>query len=308
MFGDQIKQKIRKTRERISKKLHKMKHVKLINRHIERIRLIESYNQIDRLKNNLRYDNSKCLIRHGQKLYSQNEEDGIIREIFNRVGTTNKVFVEFGIGDGLENNTLALLLDGWKGLWMDGSSRSIKNIQDHFHSVLGSGQLKILEAFVTKENINELISSQISEEEIDLLSIDVDGNDVHIFNTISVVNPRVVVIEYNAKFFPPIRFAVDYDPANAWQGDDYMGASLKYLEENFDNKGYSLVGCDLVGVNAFFVRNDLLGDKFLSPYSAETHYEPARYHLTGTAYGHAASYRSVEKVLSACVKVNKNSL
>ena len=302
MFSKQFKQKIRKVRERLSKKIHKLKHVKLINRNVAVIRQLESHALFDSLKSNSRYDDPKSLIRYGRKLYSQNEEDGMIQEIFNRVGVTNKVFVEFGIGDGLENNTLTLLLDGWKGLWMEGSTRSVNNIKNHFHKVLDSSQLKILETFVTKENINELISSQIKEKEVDLLSIDIDGNDIHIFSELTAVNPRVVVIEYNAKFFPPIRFAVDYDPANAWQGDDYFGASLKSLEKSFDDKGYSLVGCDLVGANAFFVRNDLLEDKFLSPHNAEAHYEPARYHLVGTVYGHAVTYRSIEKVLSACIK------
>jgi len=273
--------KIRKTREKISKKIQKLKHTKLINRNTAMIRQIVVNMHNDELKKSQRYQNPKHLIQYGEKVYSQNEEDGIIKEIFNRIGTTNKLFIEFGIGDGLENNTLALLLTDWKGLWMDGSSRSINNIKDHFKCVIDNNRLTALEVFVTKENINELISANINEKEIDLLSIDIDGNDATIFNEISVVNPRVVVIEYNSKFPPPIKFSVDYDPSHNWQGDDYMGASLSYLESCFTAKGYKLVGCDLLGTNAFFVRDDLVQDKFLEPYTVEQHYEPARYHLVG---------------------------
>jgi hypothetical protein len=299
--------KFRKTRERISKKIQKLKHTKLINRNMAMVRQIVVSMHNDELKKSARYQDPKHLIQYGQKVYSQNEEDGIIKEIFNRIGYTNKIFVEFGIGDGLENNTLALLLTNWKGLWMDGSSRSINNIKDHFQCVLESNQLKVLEVFVTKENINKLISTNIEEKEIDLLSIDIDGNDATIFKAINVISPRVVVIEYNSKFPPPIKFSVDYDPTHNWQGDDYMGASLSYLESCFTEKGYKLVGCDLLGTNAFFVRDDLVGDKFVEPYTAEHHYEPARYHLVGRISGHSPTYKSIEKILSSCIKINNSN-
>ena len=300
----QLKVKYRKWREKISKKIHKLKLVKGINRDMFFVRqlLLNDYN--DKLKSNTRYQDDKCLIKHGQKIYSQNEEDGIILEIFNRIGTTNKIFVEFGIGDGLENNTLALLLSDWNGLWIEGSSNAVNNIKYNFKSVINSQRLKVVEAFITKDNINEIISNNISDKEIDLLSVDIDGNDIHIFNEISVINPRVVIMEYNAKFPPPIMFTVEYNATHTWKGDDHVGASLKYIEKNLNNKGYKLVGCDLAGVNAFFVRDDLVGDKFLSPYTSEKHYQPARYYLVGGMIGHKGTHASVEKCLSACMKIN----
>ena len=301
----QLKNKFRKFREKLSKKLHKLKLVKGINRNMFFVRQLLLNDYIDTLKSNARFQDDKCLIKYGQKIYSQNEEDGIIQEIFNRIGTTNKTFVEFGIGDGLENNTLALLLSDWKGLWIEGSSRAVNNIKDNFKSVINNERLKVVEAFITKDNINDIISSNISDKEIDLLSVDIDGNDIHIFNEISVVNSRVVVIEYNAKFPPPIMFGVDYNPTHAWQGDDYVGSSLKYIEKNLNAKGYKLVGCDLSGSNAFFIREDLVGDKFLAPYTAEKHYQPAKYYLVGAMIGHQGTHASVEKCLSACIKIQE---
>jgi len=299
-----LKSKYRKFREKISKKIHKLKIVKGINRDMFFVRQLLLNDYSDKLKNNTRYEDDKCLIKYGQKIYSQNEEDGIILEIFNRIGTTNKTFVEFGIGDGLENNSLALLLDNWNGLWIEGSSTAVNNIKDNFKSVINSQRLKVVEAFITKDNINEIISNNISDKEIDLLSVDIDGNDIHIFNEISVINPRVVIMEYNAKFPPPIKFTVEYNATHTWQGDDHVGASLKYIEKDLNKKGYKLVGCDLAGVNAFFVRDDLVGDKFLSPYTAEKHYQPARYYLVGGMNGHKGTYTSVEKCLAACMKIN----
>ena len=187
----------------------------------------------------------------------------MIREIFQRIGQTNKIFVEFGVGDGLENNTLALLFDGWEGLWIEGSEKLTSRIREGLKYTIDTGRLTVTNAFITRENINELISSAIDKAEIDLLAIDMDGNDFHVFESISCINPRVVVIEYNAKFPPPMQYCMSYEEGHKWSKDDNFGASLKFLEEGFSKKGYCLVGCSLTGANAFFVRQDLVADRFL---------------------------------------------
>ena len=256
------------------------------------------YESLEALRGKPRYQDPKNLIRYGYKIYSQNEEDGIIKEIFNRIGVTNKLFVEFGVGDGLENNTLALLFEGWKGLWIEAHARSAKNICENLQNTIAVGALKVINSLVTKDNINGLISSAIGQEEIDLLSVDIDGNDFHVFNSITCIKPRVVVIEYNAKFPPPILFCMGYDARHAWKGDDCYGASLKFLEIEFHKKGYQLVGCSLTGVNAFFVRKELVGDHFFGPFSAENHYEPSRHYLIGLSSGHQPSYKTLDKSLT----------
>ena len=254
--------------------------------------------EIDRLRESQRYQNPKSLVPFGSKTYSQSDEDGIIREIFNRIGVTNKTFVEFGIGNGLENNSLALLFDGWKGLWIDASTDSVTKIRNNFHQIINNGQLKIVESFITKDNINDLISTNIQDPEIDLLSVDIDGNDYHVVNAITCTRPRVIVIEYNAKFAPPTLYCMDYNATHFWEKDDCFGASLKFFEVNLEKKGYYLVGCNLSGANAFFVRKDLVADQFLEPFTAENHYEPARYYLSGYFAGHPASYQTLAKSLT----------
>jgi hypothetical protein len=265
---------------------------------IERSRRLSMSEEIDRLRANARYKESKSLIPFGGKIYSQNDEDGIIREIFNRIGTTNKIFVEFGIGSGLENNTLALLFDDWQGLWIDASSNSINNIRTHFSEIIKNGTLRAVEAFITVSNINDLISANVTQNEIDLLSVDIDGNDYHVLRAITCIRPRVLVIEYNAKFAPPVMFCMDYAESHMWTGDDCFGASLKFMEISLDRMGYCLVGCNLTGANAFFVRKELVADKFLAPFTAEHHYEPARYHLSGYPSGHPPAYKTLAKSLT----------
>ena len=264
----------------------------------ERIKQIPIIQEIDRIKENTRCRDPKNLISFGSKVYSQTDEDGIIQEIFTRIGATNKVFVEFGIGNGLENNTLALLFDGWRGLWIDASSRSTNKIKKHFSEIIESEQLKVVNSFITKENINRLISKNIDADEVDLLSVDIDGNDYHIIDSIACITPRVIVVEYNAKFTPPTLYCMDYDETHTWKKDDCFGASLKFFEVNLAKKGYCLVGCNVSGVNAFFVREDLVSDQFSTPFTAEAHYEPARYYLSGYFSGHPASYETLAKSLT----------
>lgn len=285
----------RQIRQSITSAAQERAYEEVIKSRIAQIPIIQ---EIDRLRASDRYRDPKSLVPFGDKVYSQSDEDGIIREIFNRIGTTNKTFVEFGIGDGLENNTLALLFEEWQGLWIDASSRSINAIQEHFAEVIADEQLKIVQSFITKENINTLISSRIQADEIDLLSVDIDGNDYHVLDAIDCVSPRVIVVEYNAKFTPPILYCMDYDESHSWQKDDCFGASLKFFEVHLERKGYCLVGCNLSGANAFFVRRDLAGDRFLAPFTAEHHYEPPRYYLSGYFAGHPAAYQTLAKSLT----------
>ena len=221
----------------------------------------------DRLKNPL------CLEQYGYKVYSQNDEDGILEEIFNRIGCTNKRFVEFGVQNGLECNTHYLLHKGWKGLWIEGDTDAYNEISIRFDVPIQLGALNVENAFITRENINSLIG-KYEKGNIDLLSIDIDGNDWHIWKTIEVIDPRVVVIEYNAQFSPDVEWVMGYNSEHIWNGDEWFGASLRSLEVLGNDKGYQLVGTNLTGTNAFFVKRELTGDKFYKPATAMELYSP----------------------------------
>lgn len=218
----------------------------------------------------------------GQHVYSQNEEDGIIAEIFRRIGTAGRDFVEFGCGDGVENNTRLLLDQDWRGLWIEGSKSNVDTAARLLAEPIAAGRLKIINELITRENINRLITDggYAAEKEVDLLVIDIDGNDAHVWQAIDAINPRVVCIEYNAYFGPKKAWTIEYDPdfQHAYDGRHLFGASLKLLENLGKKKGYRLVGCNLIGVNAFFVRNDLVDDHFVKG-TAEELFHPPRYRL-----------------------------
>ena len=241
-----------------------------------------------------RYAEPKRLLRHGAKAYSQNDEDGIIAEIFRRIGTSSRTFIEIGAGNGLENNTVTLLLQGWRGLWIDSNAAKVAQAKTTFASYVASGELRIEHALITRENIDALIQKAAPASEPDLLSIDVDGNDYHIWSAVQSISARVVVVEYNASWFPPMALSVAYQQRFEWKKNTYFGASLKALQLLAESKQYRLVGCCFAGINAFFVRADLCGSDFCEPYTAENHYEPARYWMARTA-GHPPGVGPVER-------------
>lgn len=194
--------------------------------------------------------------------YSQNGEDGIIHAIFAKIGTTNKYFVEFGVEDGIESNARYLWkYKGWKGLMMDGSHEN--------------ATINLQQEFITAENIEELFAKHNVPKEFDLLSIDIDGNDYWVWKAITHYHPRVVILEYNAHIPSTESKTIPYKADFAWDGTDYYGASLLALSTLGKQKGYTLIGTDPNGVNAFFVQQELLKGNFVPPPIEELFHSPA---------------------------------
>jgi len=233
-----------------------------------------------------RLADERRLERHGFRVHSQFDEDGIIDEIFRRIGTTSRTFVEFGAGDGSENCTGFLLMQGWRGLWIDGSERFPVFVKAGWPRELERGQLVARNLFITVDTIDDVIREAGFAGEIDFLAVDVDGNDYHFLENIKAVAPRVVCAEYNANIPPHVVWHMERKDDLVWDGLDYrLGASLKALEQLMAGRGYTLVGCSLAGINAFFVRSDLVGDKFAGPFTAENHYHQWRKIYQGAGRG-----------------------
>lgn len=232
------------------------------------------------------------LMQYGFKAYSQCDEDGILQEIFRRIGDGRRTFVEIGCGDGLENNTHYLLLTGWRGAWIDGDARSI----DRARRALAGCDPAILSmhhARVEPTNVDALVAEAmaalgIGGDDLDLLSLDIDGNDHHVLAALTAARPRVIVTEYNAKFPPPVEIVMRHDPAHRWDRSDHFGASLAAFCRLLWGRGYVLVACGISGANAFFVRHDQLRD--IREESIERLYQPARGHLTRRISDHPSSY------------------
>ena len=229
------------------------------------------------LFNNPKYTESKRIVHYAKQVYSQNGEDGIINEIFNRIGTTNKFFIEFGVENGLESNTAYLSLNDWKGLWIEADRKYFDSINKNFKEVIVNKQLKIKNSFITPENIEPIFEEFEVPANPDLLSIDIDSTDYWIRKAIKNYNPRLLIMEYNPTFFPPTVWIAKKNQ-NVWKGDTNYGASLQALHDLNKSKNYILIGCDFSGTNAFFIRKDVYNKNlFESNTTAEYHYEPSRW-------------------------------
>lgn len=234
--------------------------------------------QIENDRNICAGDDPRRLEHFGFKVYSQSDEDGIIEEIFQRIGVKSKIFVDFGAERGEENNSRYLLEKGWTGLWIEASPDYAKYLRSFHEEAIREGRLKFIEAAVTAENINQLISSAGITGEIDFLSVDIDGNDYHVYNAISVIQPRVVCLEHNHCYPPPEEWVMPYDPHYRWTaGSRYYGASIASFEKLARSKGMILVGCGLYSPNGFYVRENLVNDSFSGPFNCERFFNPLDY-------------------------------
>lgn len=234
------------------------------------------------------------LLASGRRFYSQNDEDGLLGEIWRRVGGTGPgVFVEFGVGNGLENNTIMLLAQGWRGVWVDGSDLAV--------DVHGANRLRFLKRWVTLDNITSSIDEgldALGATDVDLISVDLDGNDFHLCRRILDAGrrPRIFVVEYNAKFPPPVRWTIAYDATHIWDGTDYHGASLQSLVDLFASFEYRLVACNATGVNAFFVPTRFSSAFADVPEDPGVLFVPADFQWFVTS-GHRASPKTIASLM-----------
>lgn len=199
----------------------------------------------------------------GFRRFSQNSEDGILLYLFALIGTTNKRCVELCASDGIQCNTANLVINhGWHALMVDGNEQLINKGRQYYSRHPDTFILPpvLKQAWITRENVNSVVSDSGFRGEIDLLSLDLDGVDYWIWEALEVIYPRVVVAEIQCIWPPEYAVTVPYDPsfrATYHNGFGvYSGASLTAFVKLAHRKGYRLVGIERNGFNAFFMRND----------------------------------------------------
>jgi hypothetical protein len=185
---------------------------------------------------------------------SQNEEDGLLLALFKRIGMTDRRCVEIGCGLNGGNSGFLVQECGWSGLMVDADRRKIATIKTRFSGHL----LTAVKHRVTREDVNALLANYGFTGELDLLSLDIDGNDYWVWEALTACSPRVVALEYNWLFGPDKAVTIPYDPdfrLSEAATRAYRGASLAALAHLSERKGYRLVASERV--NAVFVRNDV---------------------------------------------------
>jgi len=212
------------------------------------------------LCNQARLNNSIENIQDAEfKIFSQWGDDGIIQYLIHKLNVKNKIFIEFGVEIYRESNTRFLLMnDNWKGLVIDGSQENINFIKKD--ELYWRYELTAVCSFITTDNINQLFINNGIQGDIGILSIDIDGNDLWVWDKINSVNADIVIVEYNSVFGSKHAITVPYDPAftrnRAHNSNLYWGTSLKALCLLASKKGYTFVGCNSNGNNAYFVKGE----------------------------------------------------
>ena len=192
-------------------------------------------------------------------VFSQWGEDGIINWLTFNIENIPKTFIEFGVENYSEANTRLLFQEyNWEGLIIDGDKKNIVQITESDY--YWKGNLKTICSFVDRENINEIIKKNFLNDELGLLSIDVDGNDYWIWESIININPVIVICEYNGIFGKKLKLSVPYDKkfnrSKAHYSHLYFGCSIQALISLADKKGYEFLGSNLNGNNAFFIKKN----------------------------------------------------
>ena len=194
------------------------------------------------------------------QVFSQRGEDGIIQYLINKIDIPNKIFIEFGVETYTESNTRFLLINNnWSGLVIDGNKENINFIKKDF--IYWKYDITAIESFITRDNINELISEYTKVQDIGVLSVDIDGNDYWVWKEIECIKPRIVICEYNSAFGSQKKVTIPYKEnfvrSKEHFSELYFGASLAAFCELAELKGYDFIGTTEAGVNAYFVRKDL---------------------------------------------------
>ena len=209
----------------------------------------------------LKLDETARFSKEKLNVFTSGNEDGILLDIFKKTGTTNKTFVDIGSNDCINSNCANLAFHhNWNGLFIDGNKDILERgkyiYSSHFPDC--AKRFSFIHAIVTTSNINEIITNALLQKEVDLLSIDLDGNDYFIWEKINVINPRVVVTEVqvekgNTDFIPEYN-----NEFELYESNTAKGASPLSMTKLAEAKGYKLVATNNGAYNLFFVRKDCM--------------------------------------------------
>jgi hypothetical protein len=221
----------------------------------------------------------------GFRVFSQFDEDGVILFCLSVAGTGTRRFVDIGAGDGvLASNTANLALNlGFHGLFIDAGATEVERGRRFYaaHPDTRERPPVFLREWVTRENVNELVRQTGFEGEIDFLSIDIDGNDYWIFEALDCVQPRLVCVETHTEYGLD-DFVAPYYPDLDWRRvppTNRIGASPLAMTRLAERLGYRLVGANLYGFNALYLRADLAPPPLLPTIAVEELFRHGSYQV-----------------------------
>lgn len=227
---------------------------------------------------------SQKLTDFGYNIYSQFGEDGIVEKIFQIIGTSSKIAVEFGAADGFScSNTANLWTKDpqWKAVLIEADLQRFnlltQNIQSYSNCIPVYQRIGVSGS----ETIEFVLNQFEIKDTIDLLSIDVDGNDYYIFESIQNIKPRVIICEYNPSIPPHLDIRGSLN--------NFIGCSVTALQKVAREKGYTLVA--ITDANCIFILNKE-AHKF-SQYSLGVEDLKIEKHLSWIIYDYRGRYKVI---------------
>ncbi|QEP45135.1 hypothetical protein D5085_10695 [Ectothiorhodospiraceae bacterium BW-2] len=243
-------------------------------------------------------------------VFSQFGEDGIIQKLISDIDIQHKRFIEFGVENFSESNCRYLMMNNnWSGFVIDGSESNINELMNAEY--FWKYDLQACASFITKENINTLLDKSGFDGSLGLLSIDIDGNDYWMLSELNEKwKPEILILEYNAVFGATRNITVPYDAgfirSNAHYSNLYFGASLGALTKLAKKKGYSFIGTNSAGNNAFYVRDDVLQKTTIPEVTVEQGFTDSKFRESRDANGKLTFFRGSDrnKIIKKMVVIN----
>jgi len=212
-------------------------------------------------------------------VHSQAGEDGILEKIFEVIEPTSRFAIEFGAGDGVMLSNVRNLIahHGWRGLLIEGDPKLAEQMREAYQGFAG---VRAVQGWVFPGNVELLFRENDVPTDLDLLVIDIDSNDYYVWRAIREYRPKVVMIEYNGHFAPPLKMVIGFHPMMYWSEHDFhTGASIQSLYELGQKKGYALIGTNYRGINLFFVEQQYFSRFGIADNSPARLYRPTNFNV-----------------------------
>lgn len=215
-----------------------------------------------------------------KNVFSQFGEDSILEAIFNEIPMNEsgiRTCVEFGAWDGLHLSNSANLVKNhnWHGVFIESDKNRFEELSQNYKS----DDVSCIQAMVNFEgdnSLDQILARTTSPVDLDLISIDIDGCDYWILESIKIYLPKVFIVEFN----PTISNSVDYvQPRNLHIS---QGSSLKAITRLGKEKGYELIATTLT--NAFLVKHELASRFLTTEKSIDDFYKSKYQNSIWTSY------------------------
>lgn len=221
-------------------------------------------------------------------------DEGLIEGILQKIGFDSRFCVEFGAGDGYNHSFTRNLIENhdFSAFLIEADDVLSEKLTNHYSD---KENIHTLKSFITRDNIEKLFTENHVPKNLDVLIIDIDTTDYHIWKAIQNFEPRLICIEFNPSFPPPEVFIIEYKDDFVWKGDDYYGASMQAMVDLGKEKGYELIHCTSGGDNLYFVKKEFFHLLDIQDNSPETMYQIPQYGKYGRARngkGHPTSKRT----------------